>query len=464
MLSLCPAFPTVYSTLPHIPSRNSHQAPQLRKEAWERVTRLYFKERCRHLLGKDGASDQGSQIKGFEPLLPQLVIPAETKSPIALEPDLDWGDTDRGFFAKRPALQHNKIFSAMFNGADDLDQRLAEDASHLTPAAVLQRLFETKLHFAEVLAEKIETGDTKQDVEPGSGEINGPDTQLDEAVSAAQDGTRSRLQHDCFSQSLPAHALDLLVVQFADVIHQAVEEQCRQNLRMGLGGDAKGLEALPEHFTLEDLLGAKLLRCGRSKSTHDTAEELQEDGSVVILFFGCSREAPSAKFARKLRAVYDRILRTGGKHSNKPLEVVYVPTGDTQMEYDRFTLREAGGWWAPPYEASSLLGQRAARRFGVQGSPHAVVLQWSAEKGHTIVVNADAEHEIANDAKGERYPWPVQSVDEMLGKVLLDHEMKNFKRTDVITAGCKVLAIYFGGEWCAAHHARPSYPDCAFYD
>jgi hypothetical protein len=161
------------------------------------------------------------------------------------------------------------------------------------------------------------------------------------------------------------------------------------------------------------------MRCGRSKSTHDTAEELHDDGAVVVLFFGCAREPASAKFARRLRAVFDRLTRQGGGKADKQLEVVYVPTSETQMEYDRFTLREASGWWALPFQASVLLGQRAARRFGVQGVPHAVVLQWSAEKGHVIVVNADAEHEIANDAKGERFPWPVQSVDEMLGKVLL---------------------------------------------
>ena len=224
---------------------------------------------------------------------------------------------------------------------------------------------------------------------------------------------------------------------------------------MGIGGDAKALEALPEQFTLEELLGNTIMRCGRSKSTQDTAEELQQDGNVVVLFFGCSREPASSKFSRKLRAVYDRLMRVGGKFSDKPLEIVYMPTNESQLEYDRFTLREASGWWALPYAASTLLGQRAARRFGVQGVPHAVVLQWNAERGHCVLVNGDAEHEIANDAKGEHYPWPVQSIDEMLGKVLLDHEMKKYKRLDVITAKCKVLALYFGGEWCVQRASAP---------
>ena len=455
MMSAFPKAPESYRSLPKQPK-------EARDAAWDQATQLYRTSALRLLLGPAGEDEarRGSSVEGFKSLHEQLVVPDGTKAPVAMEPDPLWRDEDRGFFPKRAAAQHNKIFAEMFGGTDDLDQALASDSSRLTPAAVLQHLFECKtVYHAHELADRqrfLEANDEPVDVSEGGQHEQGDadaavaDTAVDDALSKAKDGvlTAPAVSRTLTGGSLPDDTLDVLAVQFADAIHRAVEERCRQNLSMGLGGDAKALEALPEHFTFDELLGGTIMRCGRTKSTQETAEELQQDGNVVVLFFGCSREPASAKFARKLRAVHDRLMRVGGKYSDKPLEIVYVPTGETQMEFDRFTLREAGGWWAIPYEASSLLGQRAARRFGVQGVPHAVVLQWNAEKGHCTVVNADAEHEIATDSKGENYPWPVQSIDEMLGKVLLNHEMAKFKRQDVITSKCKVLALYFGGEWC----------------
>ena len=60
---------------------------------------------------------------------------------------------------------------------------------------------------------------------------------------------------------------------------------------------------------------------------------------------------------------------------------------------------------------------------------------------------------LAADSKGEKYPWPVASIDEMLGETLVSiegkppqHQTKKHKREDVLRK-CQVLAIYFGGEW-----------------
>ena len=128
-----------------------------RQHAWGKTIQLYRTTGLRALLGPggDAAAKAGSQIEGFHPLLDQLVVPDGSKAPVAIEPDPLWRDTDRAFFAKKPASQHNKIFSEMFGGSDELDQTLASNASRLTPAAVLQHLFEVQaIYHAHELADR----------------------------------------------------------------------------------------------------------------------------------------------------------------------------------------------------------------------------------------------------------------------------------------------------------------------
>lgn len=74
-------------------------------------------------------------------------------------------------------------------------------------------------------------------------------------------------------------------------VHSCVDrERCRANMSQGIVGDGV-LEPLPDKFGYDDLLGGSLLRCGRSQTTHSTAEELHSDGTTVILFFGHVRNA-----------------------------------------------------------------------------------------------------------------------------------------------------------------------------
>lgn len=132
-------------------------------------------------------------------------------------------------------------------------------------------------------------------------------------------------------------------------------------------------------------------------------------------------------------------MRASGKSAGTSVEVVYLPTGDSKVEFDRFVLREAGGWWAMPHMASGSLGARARKHFAVNGVPHAVVTEF--KDGFVKVVNPDAAADIANDPKGASFPWQVKSVDQMLGPVLVDKDKKRHKREKKLAA-CSVLAIY----------------------
>ena len=187
------------------------------------------------------------------------------------------------------------------------------------------------------------------------------------------------------------------------------------NLGAGAGGAHAKLSPLPARFTYEQLLGQKLLRCGRNKMLHDTSEELHEDGLVVVLFFGVASAAPSRAFARKLKTLSDRIARA----DKSRFEVVYMPLDGSQLEYDRFTLREAAGWWALPWDAKDVLGKRALKHMRVQGVPTAVVTRWKVVTAEEVaedpkladvppyveLLNNDAAEQIANDPKGVGYPW-----------------------------------------------------------
>ena len=450
-----------------------------RHERWQQTKQLYYTVNLRKSLTGSGQAEyeRGTRVNHLLPLSDELLTLEGMSGPAALEGDdeyADGGTQSRGYFAKRVAEQHHKIFHELIGGAGDADAsyedaqvcdlarvsplllpalafshllpmpsyedaQLAAAACKLTPAAVLEALFgNTKRvqHANELILPRDELPEKSTATAANEQLPDGAETNVNVGVEVAAALGRT--------ESLPDDRLDLLAKHLADVIQGVVEERCKANMTQGIVGGAS-LEALPEHFTYEDLLGANLLRCGRSLMAHNTVEELHTDGTHVLLFFGQANSMPSAKFARRLKAVVNRITRAGGKSTGRSCEVVYIAMNDSKIEYDRFTLREAGGWWAMPHSASGSLGERARRKFAADGVPTCVVTKF--DEGRVKLINPNAVDDIYKDDRGDQFPWPVKSIDEMLGPVLIDKSKKTYNRSKVLR-NCSVLAIYFGGEWC----------------
>ena len=84
-----------------------------------------------------------------------------------------------------------------------------------------------------------------------------------------------------------------------------------------------------------------------------TAEKLQQDETVVILFFGSAQSANSRKFGRALKGHVDALSRD----LSSPLQVVYISADASAVEYERYTKREAQASLVP-YKAALTLGAR----------------------------------------------------------------------------------------------------------
>ena len=147
--------------------------------------------------------------------------------------------------------------------------------------------------------------------------------------------------------------------------------------------------------------------------THETAECLEDEDTVVVLLFGRAAGKATAELVHRLRATHSALSRT------KPFEVVYIGTSDPKLEHERFVQRDASNWWSLPWSACASLGARAERRFRVQSEPTALVTQYklggAGKRGLVQVLNSDAAADILSDPKGDGFPWPTQSVDKLMG-------------------------------------------------
>ena len=364
---------------------------------------------------------------------------------------------DTGFFWTVAPKSHAKIFAELFDANDREDCALVEEASRLSPATLVHRLFTAKhARGAEGLSVPIyaalddvaalDDDSSKAPNEESCGDSADAckgDAKLEMARGETTLSERKRAEEmQARLEAANNDPLELLALQWADQIETVVQQRYRENLGLGLGS-AMHLQGLRERFSYVELLGEHLTRCGRRQVVHLTAEELQMDGeALVLLVFGEASQQGTIRLARRIRSV---CLRLGP--TRRRVEVVYVSSDASEAEFDRFGMRDGSGWWAVPHRVSGTLGKRMRKHFKVSALPTVVVTQWDVAKRCVALLNEDATQMLADDPKGERYPWKEQTIDDMLGPVLVDKEKKRHDRVDALKH-VQVLAIYFGGQWC----------------
>ena len=164
------------------------------------------------------------------------------------------------------------------------------------------------------------------------------------------------------------------------------------------------------------------------------ARELPSTAKVVGIFFASSN-AETAEFASRLKATCSKLLGAG-----KLLYIVYVSL-DTDND-DAVCTAMPDLFVALPQSAKSVR-DKLWLDLQLQASPSLVL--YDGVTGHIITKNG--KRVILDDPEGTTYPWVPQTLDALLGDVLIQNNGREACRRDVLEG--KFVGLFFAAQWSA---------------
>eukprot|EP00386_Alphamonas_edax_P013173 GDKI01040778.1.p1 GENE.GDKI01040778.1~~GDKI01040778.1.p1 ORF type:complete len:449 (-),score=161.32 GDKI01040778.1:365-1633(-) len=161
----------------------------------------------------------------------------------------------------------------------------------------------------------------------------------------------------------------------------------------------------------------------------DTATALKD--KIVGIYFSAHWCPPCRGFTPKLVESYKDMVAAG-----KNFEVVFVSSDKDQGSFDEYYGEMP--WLALPF-ADRDRKNELSKKFKVSGIPSFVIV----DENGTITTQGRAQ--IAQDPKGEKFPWRPLPLDQLLG----DKFFKN-DGTEVTMAQLKGkhIGLYFSAHWC----------------
>jgi nucleoredoxin len=126
--------------------------------------------------------------------------------------------------------------------------------------------------------------------------------------------------------------------------------------------------------------------------------------------------------------------------TNNPglLEIIFISRDRDEPSFEEYYGEMP--WLALPFSNRDL-SNSLSTKFKVAGIPTLAIV--NTETGE--LVTDKARMEIMRDSKGENFPWPPKSLDELLGDTFVTHDGTGKTIEDL---NGKHLLLYFSAHWC----------------
>jgi len=193
-----------------------------------------------------------------------------------------------------------------------------------------------------------------------------------------------------------------------------------------LGGSFEGSGEKTDMAALKELFGNVLL----TKQGEKPTEEVLTGKTSLGIYFSGHWCGPCRGFTPKLSDAYTKALKAKG------MEIIFVSADRDQAAFDDYYTKDHP-WVALPYsnrqKASAL-----NRKYKVEGVPSFVVLRPDGE-----TITTDGRSKIAEDPKGEKYPWIPPTAAEQ-AQIVKDVLGPDFMKK----AAGRYIGLYFSAHWC----------------
>jgi nucleoredoxin len=153
---------------------------------------------------------------------------------------------------------------------------------------------------------------------------------------------------------------------------------------------------------------------------------------VVGIYFSAHWCGPCRNFTPQLAEAYKKITSKG-----KPFEIVFVSSDQSEADFQNYY--GSMPWLALPFQDERQ--DKLSSKFKIEGIPTLILLDKNGK-----VISRDGREIISSDPEGDKFPWPKQSVWELLGNSFINNKGETFT-LDSLRANT-ALGLYFSAHWC----------------
>ena len=186
---------------------------------------------------------------------------------------------------------------------------------------------------------------------------------------------------------------------------------------------------------MEELLGSKLI--DPQGTTVETSSVIKGAG-VFGLYFSAHWCPPCKMFTPRLSRWYTEFHKN---HPDKNFTIIFVSSDRSKEDFNVY--RKEMAFHALPFEQRETK-TRLSSKYKVQGIPTLIFLN-----EHGDVISRDGRSIVADDPKGDDYPWTPKPFSEaMAGPLLKNATEKDAPSLTFDYVKGKYVAYYFSAHWC----------------
>jgi len=157
------------------------------------------------------------------------------------------------------------------------------------------------------------------------------------------------------------------------------------------------------------------------------------EGKTVGLYFSAHWCPPCRSFTPELAKAFKEL------RASKNWEICFISSDKEETAFKEYFAEMP--WFALPF-ADRARKQKLSSRFKVSGIPSLIILDSNAK-----LITLSGRHEVSNDPKGVKFPWPKLSALDLLPRKLFNNKGVEVSSLETVR-DLDVLAFYFSAHWC----------------